>query len=499
MLNVLHWFMLLALALQVQSPPTWSSARTKQESNASVARAMRSVQSGVTRAAADPNRPVFHYRPPAFWMNDPNGPIFHEGFLHLFYQHNPYGDQWGSIHWGHAVSRDMVYWEDLPIALWPSQKQGEEHCFSGSAWINHRGQPMLFYTSVSENRPNQQWAALGGRNLITWAKHPDNPILALETHGGPQFEGSWRDPFLFAEGDRLFLVLGAREGDQALIPIYEATDGKLEKWDYRGILFQKPLNEVAFFECPNFFKLDGKWLLLYSPYRPVEYAVGSFDVEKFRFNPETTGTLDHGSGESSNFYASNVAFDARGNCILFGWVRGFREGVGWNGCLALPRLLSIGSDNRPRQLPIPQLGDLRRELREFSELTLEDETLPLEGIEWDTLELKAELELDTASAVGLRLQSTPGKPVVTIQWSGDSLDVAGTRVGLDRQAGQSPLALHLFLDKTVLEVFINDGQETVTRVIYLETETPRLEAYSTGGSASLRSVQIWRLDRIWPE
>jgi beta-fructofuranosidase len=104
--------------------------------NPAIDRATQGVAAALMRAAADSTRPVYHFRPPAQWMNDPNGVIFHEGWYHIFYQHNPYGDNWGHMHWGHARSRDLVDWDHLPIALWPSLELGEEHCFSGCATVD---------------------------------------------------------------------------------------------------------------------------------------------------------------------------------------------------------------------------------------------------------------------------------------------------------------------------------------------------------------------------
>ena len=230
----------------------------KRHPNPAIDQAMASLAAASPKAAADPTRPIYHFRPPANWMNDPNGTIYHDGYYHLFYQHNPYGDTWGHIHWGHARSKDLVHWEHLPIALWPSLEQGEEHCFSGCAWINGRGQPMLCYTKVSPDagetrRPNEQWAALGDEAMILWQKHPANPILQLSTHGGPAFEGSWRDPFIFEEAGRTFMVVGATTGQEATVALYEAADGTLTRWTYRGLLISLPLAELRFFECPNFF------------------------------------------------------------------------------------------------------------------------------------------------------------------------------------------------------------------------------------------------------
>ena len=252
-------------------------------SNPAIAQAMASVGAATAKAQADPTRPIYHFCPPANWMNDPNGTIYHNGYYHLFYQHNPYGDEWGHIHWGHARSTDLVQWEHLPIALWPSQELGEEHCFSGCAAMNGAGQPMLIYTMVGpgthDKRPaNEQWAAIGDADWITWQKHPANPVLSLQTQGGPPFRGDWRDPFIFTEAGRTFLVIGGDYDDVAGVALYEATDDTLVNWRYHKLLYQKTRDERLFLECPNFFKVDGKWVLLTSPYKTLEYVVGDFDV-----------------------------------------------------------------------------------------------------------------------------------------------------------------------------------------------------------------------------
>ena len=125
-------------------------------SNPTIARATSRVQAAISKAQADPTRPVYHFLAPAQWMNDVNGPIFHKGYYHVFYQLNPdnegYDHQEADMHWGHTRSCDLVHWEYLPIALWPSQEQGEKHCASGCTVINDLGQPMAFYTSMKVGR-----------------------------------------------------------------------------------------------------------------------------------------------------------------------------------------------------------------------------------------------------------------------------------------------------------------------------------------------------------
>jgi beta-fructofuranosidase len=471
--------------------------------NPAIAKAMQSVAAATARAESDPTRPIYHFRPPALWMNDPNGTIYHNGYYHLFYQHNPYGDDWGHMHWGHARSKDLVYWEHLPIALWPSKEQGEEHCFSGCAWMNGQGQPMIFYTKVSpgtheERLDNEQWAAIGDADLIVWRKHPANPILALETHGGPRFAGEWRDPFIFQEAGRTFMVLGGRVDEEAMLALYETKDPDMAKWSYRGILCQQPTTEIKFFECPNFVKLGEKWLLLISPYQPVEYRVGSFDAASLAFNVEQQGTLDPGFGNGvPNFYATNTLFDDQNRCILFGWIRGFEAGRGWNGCLALPRILSLGPDGHPRQEPVPELQKLRGRHISLSELALNNKGYILENVKGNTLEIQATLEPGDASIAGLKLcRSDDGRQAITIGYDGQMLHAADTQIPLKLNKGE-PLKLHIFLDRSVLEVFADNGRASVTRVIYPSAQDLGAEVFALDGEAKLNSLDVWEMNTIW--
>jgi beta-fructofuranosidase len=493
--------------------------------NPHIEKAMRSVQAAAARAGAaaeaDETRPIYHFLPPAYWMNDPNGPIYYNGWYHLFYQHNPYGDDWGYMHWGHARSRDLVHWEHMPIALAPSYEDGEEHVFSGCARINGRGELLLIYTSVKhgtrEDRvDNEQWAARPlDAELVIWEKHPENPVLALPTHGGPRFHKDWRDPFIFTADGRSFLVLSGETDEVWEVALYEAVDDSLLRWRYCGPLVFEPRDERRrFLECPNFVQVppsepggETKWILLTSPYNLVEYTTGAFDPSTLTFAPEQHGILDAGHDDSPNFYATNILEDTEGNCVLLGWARGFEKGHGWNGTLALPRLLTVGPDGTPRQQPLPALQSLRDVQTSLKPFAVENGSMVVPGVSGDTLEIQVTLRLEPpagsglrmkkAAAAGLRVRSSgDGHRGVEIRWDGARLSVAGCSVDLPAEAG-SELTLDVFLDKSLLEVFANGGRVAMTRIIYPPAEDLAVEVFSEQGTTYVDRIDVWKMKGIW--
>jgi len=400
---------------------------------AALLRAMGSVQNASERAAKDSARPQFHFRAPGNWMNDPNGPIFHRGYYHMFYQHNPYGDGWGHMHWGHARSKDLVHWEHLPIALWPSEDKGEKHCFSGCAALDAKGEPMIFYTSIGHPKPHCWIAIPEDQDLIRWKKFEGNPILTEESPGIPYYD--FRDPFVFAHQGRTYMVHGGNlnkaKGGQAVVSLYEAENPELTKWKYRSILFQHPDPKVVNIECPLFFPMNDKFVLITSPHRACDYFIGSFDPAAGKFTSERGGMLDY----SDQFYAPNTLVDDKGRRILWGWVRGFKEKRGWNGCLSVPRILSL-EGGKLIQRPAAELAALRTDEKNSQQF---EATIDLEG--------------------GVK------KDVGPIKWDGETLNVVGMKVKL---ANEKKLALHLVRDHALLEVFVNDGQHSITRVIDLK-------------------------------
>ncbi len=427
------------------------------------------------KAEKDPARPTFHVVPPGGWINDPNGPIFYKGYYHLFYQHNPYGDDWGNMHWGHVRSRDLAHWERLPIALWPSKSRGEDHVFSGCMTVRKDGTPMIFYTSIG-NRLPEQWAAVPeDEDLIKWKKHPANPILAETLHGKTKVS-EWRDPFIFEAGGRTCMVLGGNlnenRGGQAVVNVYRAVDESLTKWEYLGVLFTHPDEDVKNIECPLFFPIGEKWVLIVSQGRPVQWFVGSLDAKTLRFRAERRGDLDRG-----NFYAPNVARAPDGRTLLWGWIPDFPRNQGWNGCLTLPRVLTIDTK-----------GDLASAPAEEVEVLKKPPAKPDPG---DAIELVSGLDVKAEGTVSLELRKG-----VAVSFDGKSLDVAGAAVPIALPAGKTSLGLRVFLDHSVLEVYTDTGL-AVSRVVPMGPTHANVKTSARGGSATGSILGPWPMESIW--
>lgn len=467
-----------------------------ESADEALARATAAVQAATPRAQSDPAHPIFHVTAPAQWINDPNGPIFHKGYYHLFYQLHPFSDKDGTKYWGHVRSRDLVKWEPLPIAIAPSNDKGEEAIWSGSCTLNDQGEPMIFYTSIAQGKSAfdhaEQWAAIGDDDLIHWKKSPANPVLSEALHGEKKIY-DWRDPFVFHDGAKTFLVTGghvAKEGDAA-VNIYEAEDPALTHWKYRGVLFQIPGAPTA--ECPNFFKLGDRWVLFVSPYGKVQYFVGDFDSATCRFTPRTHGLVDYGP----NFYAPNTMLLPDGGRLVWGWINGFPSGPGWNGCLSLPRQLSISQNGELKQVPAPELTKLRAEPVVWRDIHPETAGKTLALPQTNTLEILAEIDLEKAQAVELAINnSSKDKKPLVVTFDGAQLTVMDVKAPCPLASSARTLNLRIFVDRSVVEVVANETV-WVTKTIPLLDANTSLKVRSDGGAANFKLVQVWPLKTIW--
>ena len=324
-------------------------------------------------------RPSFHLSPRAGWMNDPNGFSWYQGMYHMFYQYHPYSSYWGPMHWGHAVSRDLLHWEYLPAALAPDMPYDKDGCFSGSAVALPDGTQMLLYTGVlHEPEPDgsfreiqTQCIALG--DGVDYEKLPENPVLTEKDlpEGGSRYD--FRDPKVWhSEDGRYYCVAGNCTGDKdGQILLYSSADGI--HWQYEKILAKNNGRFGRMWECPDFFELDGKQVLLTSPQdmlpRGFEYhngngtlcLIGSYEKESHTFTEEYDQTIDYGI----DFYAPQTVLTPDGRRVMIGWMQNWdtcnmrSQPKTWFGQMSLPRELSV-HNGRLYQKPVRELEALRQ-------------------------------------------------------------------------------------------------------------------------------------------
>jgi len=421
-----------------------------------IQKATRAMRKAIPAVQSDPNRPRYHFLPPANWMNDPNGTIFHNGEYHLFYQLNPAKAKWGNLHWGHAKSTDLVHWEHLPIALAPDGAPKESHCWSGCCVIADDGTPSIFYTSINPQsllarakRYSQQWMATGSPDLLTWQKHPANPILSEDIHG-EQTVQQWRDPYIWKEGGQWYMILAGEYPEEKLGRVFLYRSPDLLDWKYIGLLAQDSENRGRGWECPNYFRLGDRYVLVVSPYGPVIYSVGDFDGE--RHHGEAWHILDHGR----DFYATNTFVDDRGRTIMVGWVKA--RGKGWAGCSSLPRTLEL-EEGRLTIKPVVELQTLRGSHqhfeRELKSVVEKAGTAPLFG---EQVEIRASFHLQEVESLGFELSDDDKTHRIAFDVATHTLQVMEARAQLQWARDSSKIDLHIFIDHCLVEVFVNQRE-----------------------------------------
>lgn len=469
---------------------------------------LQSFEKALRPANRDIYRPQFHFRPPALWLNDPNGTLFHQGYYHLFYQFNPYSDTWGDIHWGHARSRDLVHWEHLPIALSPDPNEG--HCFSGCLAINAQQEAIIYYTSVSpsvEKAPYHQYAAFGDASLTTWQKLDTNPLLKIDRDTPETIHNEWRDPFIFKTQERTFMLIGVWALQRIpQIYIYEAQDSRNLEWTFRGIFYEEPDNVGTFFECVNFVKLGDQWVLLFCwNDKGVEYRVGQFDLASFTFIPHTVGIMDHGfNGEmetvsmtGQGYYASNIFLPPNSLPIAIAWIRGYPSGKGWSGCMSLPRQLSLSSDRHLIQRPIPGLQKLRRTTKHWSNIVLEATSQCLmdrSPMQWE-LQLTMIPQPQTVFLLGFTLTNGTFFPLIRLFL--EQLWVVDQALDLEIDNSDTKLTLHAFFDASLFEVFINGGKTCVTKIVMPDSPPQTLDLLPQNHKTVIQYLSVYTLVPTW--
>ena len=465
---------------------------------------------------ADPHRPIYHFTPDRdrYRINDPNGLIQWKGRYHLFYQYNPHGPYLDGTGWGHAVSDDLVHWEHLPMALEPTPGGPDaEGCYSGCA-VNDDGVPTVIYTGIDPERP---CLATGDDTLVTWEKHPGNPVI-----DGPPQElemTGFRDHSIWREGSTWYQVIGAGIKDVGGDAFLYSSEDLLD-WEYLGSLMAEPLEDRGtMWECPDFFTLGERHVLLVSrlPHLAggdiwrtrVRCYTGEFKGHKFA--PEQSDVLDAGG----NFYAPQTMVDDSGRRLMWGWItegrsREAQRIAGWTGVISLPRVLDLDVTGRLVQSPAGGTEVLRgghHRLVEGMDLSARD--ISIDDLRGDSLEIRARFEVSEDSTFGVRIRCSPdGAEQTTIEIDPErrTLTVDRTKSSLDpealltRETGSlgavgKDVEVRIFLDRSVIEVFAN-GSAATSRVYPMRADSLGVIVFATGGGVRLKELEAWEMVSI---
>ena len=481
-----------------------------------------------------PWRPQYHFTPPRNFMNDPNGMVFYKGEYHLFYQYNPEGQVWGHMSWGHAVSTDMVHWKHLPVAI---PEDAKYMAYSGSAvvdWNNSSGlcknpNPqdhsclIAIYAAAYKDRQKQHIAYSNDRGR-TWTNYSGNPVIDVDAE-------DFRDPKVFWYAPQKKWVLVAVLADRRKALFFDSTD--LKHWNKLSE-FGPAGDDAGQWECPDLLELpvegtkDTRWVLIINrnPGAPaggtgVRYLIGHFDGKQFT-EAESAGSklwADYGK----DFYATNSFNDMPSGDprkIWIGWISNWlyakvEPTLLWRGAQSIPRTLTlrrVGTQLLMVQAPVQELQGLRGKPFSIQNKSVQSANgrIAQAGVKSATYEIETELEPGSASEIGFRLRKGDGvETLVGIVPATNTLFVDRTKSGdvffSEDFPGRYSTPLHstkrvklrIFVDRSSVEVFANDGEKVMTDRIYPPQGCSGIELYSTGGPGKVVSLTFWPLASIW--
>ena len=459
-------------------------------------------------------RPAFHITPYVGWMNDPNGFSYYKGEYHLFYQYNPYSTHWDSMHWGHVVSKDLLHWNYVPTALAPDEDYDKFGCFSGSAIELEDGRQLLMYTSVNQEKLEDgtvrdiQTQAVAVGDGKDYEKYDKNPVLTAKDLPKGASKVDFRDPKIWKGNDgNFYCVIGSRPADgSGQILLYRSKNGF--EWEFVSILAKNQNRYGKMWECPDFFELDGKYVLLTSPQdmlpEGLEFhngngtlcIIGELDPETHTLKEQFCQGVDYGI----DYYAMQTLLAPDGRRIMIAWMQNWDTCANnripkgkWFGQMSLPRELSI-KDGRLIQKPIREIENLRTNKTEYKNVAFED-VIRLDGVDGRCVDMEITLRPADAQniykkfAVRFAQNDTyhtavsfrPYESVLKIdrKFSGSRRAIIHQRRSLvNSENGE--IKLRLILDRFSAEIFVNDGEHVMTATIYTDLEADGISFFADG-------------------
>jgi len=433
-------------------------------------------------------RPQFHFTSGTGWLNDPNGLVFYKGEYHLFFQHNPKGNKWGNITWGHALSTDLVHWHQLTNAIEP---YGNGAIYSGSAVVDHNGssgfdrnegdQPLIACFTHA-HKPFEQALAYSSDKGRTWK------LYAGGRHVVPNqdLDESERDPKIFwhAQSHKWIMLLWVKQGT---VRFFNSDD--LKTWQHVSDFVTE-----KFYECPDLFELpicgeqaESRWVLHDAAFN---YWIGLFDGRAFR--------AEHGplcGDYGSNFYAAQTWNNLLNRRVQIAWMRnGKYPGMSFNQQMSFPCALTLCRSAvglRIHRQPVDELTFLYDKRVYHDCFTLKPGMNPLKDLKEAICDIQLEAEMISASVIGIRIY---GQEVCYMPGR-HTLSALERKAVLHSDSGR--ITLRIIVDRTSIEVFGNEGAVSMSSCFLPATDSTGFDLFAKDGNAVIKNLSIHRLKSIW--
>ncbi|WP_420155083.1 glycoside hydrolase family 32 protein [Siphonobacter sp.] len=495
------------------------------------------AQSPAPATSTEKYRPAFHFTPRKNWINDPNGLVYYDGEYHLFYQYNPQGNRWGHMSWGHAVSKDLLHWNELPVALNEfANPDGKSvtMIFSGSAVIDYGNTSKLCPTGTKDcmvaiytSHVDEKGKALAQHQSLaystdkgrTWQQYAKNPVLELNTN-------EFRDPNVFWYEPQKKWIMAAVKPDEYSVLFFESKD--LKSWKQMS-RFGKQGDQSKIWECPSLIQVPilnepgkSRWVLFISSghrqegYVGMQYFVGDFDGTNFKLDQENPkpasaewgNVVDYGKDYYAAIPYNNLPASQK-RPVMMGWINNWEYANDlptepFKGAMSLPREIAL--KRTPEGLTLiqqPKISGLRNQVRfQQKSLSLNNTSQVVSEVTSSPFELEVTLVPGQAESQGIRLYKDGSEETVLFYQNG--------KIQLDRRKSgnvsfhqrfpsveEAPgtlqngaIKLRLIADASVLEVYVNDGEAVLTDLVFPEKTTGQMELFTKGGTGEFKDLKI---------
>ena len=520
----------------------FADALAEQEAQLETNPMMQRFADSRRQLASDPHRPLYHFVSPESTLNDPNGFCFWDGRWHLFYQGYPPEDN--RQHWGHAVSDDLIHWRDLPYAIYPDP---EECCYSGTALVEDDRVIAMYHGTKLGNMV----ALSSDPLLLNWDKVGDGAVIPIPEPSDPPAPYSIFDPCIWKKGDFYYALSGGwlprGPANRQVRANFLFRSRDLEHWDYLHPFIEDDQFTVVGDDgaCPYFWPIgaDKHIFLMYSHMTGGQYLLGNYDTARDKFVVTDGGLFNFGPSTPSGVHAPSAAPDGQGGVIV---IFNMNQGIptrGWNQIMTLPRLLTLDEDDRLLMEPAGDIESLRYGHQQIEPMTLPaNEEIVLDGVRGNAMELALELDPAGAPLVELNLLRSPNREEYTriafythrgnryrqrmsttqaMNASSAAMQYLPVRyesmVSIDTSYSSTnpealsrapetapvylqddePLQLRVFIDRSVVEVFVNGKQCVAVRVYPEREDSLGVSLRAQGQAAALNRLDAWQMASVW--